>query len=110
MFNLCVVEEARLKVQYNVIGEQLKAVKVIKQAVMQRLRDAVVVLKFGRRSVPGTIGILQHAELGDSADEHGFVNRQGLRDGARGRGGIGPVNRQWIGRRRRMELDRKQTT
>ena len=51
MFNLCVVEEARLKVQYNVIGEQLKAVKVIKQAVMQRLRDAVVVLKFGRRSV-----------------------------------------------------------
>ena len=40
MFNLCVVEEARLKVQYNVIGEQLKAVKVKKQIVMQRLRDA----------------------------------------------------------------------
>ena len=39
---MCIVEEARLKVQYNVIGEQLKAVKVKKQAVMQRLRDAAV--------------------------------------------------------------------
>ena len=39
---MCFVEEARLKVQYNVIGEQLKAVKVKKQAVMQRLRDAAV--------------------------------------------------------------------
>lgn len=40
--NLCVVEEARLKVQYCIIGEQLKAVKLKKQQLMQRLRDAAV--------------------------------------------------------------------
>ena len=41
MFNLCVVEEARLKIQYAVIGEQLKAVKLKKAQLMQRMKDAV---------------------------------------------------------------------
>ena len=41
MFNLCVVEEARLKVQYAVIGEQLKTIKLKKAQLMQRMKDAV---------------------------------------------------------------------
>jgi hypothetical protein len=43
VFILCVAEEARLKVQYAVIGEQLKAVKLKKLQAMQRLRGAAVV-------------------------------------------------------------------
>ncbi len=39
-FNWCVVEETRLKVQYAVIGEQLKAVKIKKAAIMLRLKDS----------------------------------------------------------------------
>ena len=41
VFNLCVVEEARLKVQYAVIGEQLKTIKLKKAQLMQRMKDAV---------------------------------------------------------------------
>ena len=36
-----VVEEARLKVQYAVIGEQLKTIKLKKAQLMQRMKDAV---------------------------------------------------------------------
>ena len=36
-----VVEEARLKVQYAVIGEQLKTIKLQKAQLMQRMKDAV---------------------------------------------------------------------
>ena len=43
VFILYVAEEARLKVQYAVTGEQMKAVKLKKLLVMQRLRDAAVV-------------------------------------------------------------------
>ena len=38
---ICVVEEARLKVQYAVIGEQLKTIKLKKAQLMQRMKDAV---------------------------------------------------------------------
>ena len=38
---ICVVEEARLKVQYAVIGEQLKTIKLRKAQLMQRMKDAV---------------------------------------------------------------------
>ena len=41
MFNLCIVEEARLKIQYAVVGEQLKVVKLKKAQLMQRMKDAV---------------------------------------------------------------------
>ena len=36
-----VVEETRLKVQYAVIGEQLKTIKLKKAQLMQRMKDAV---------------------------------------------------------------------
>ena len=38
---ICVVEEARLKVQYAVIGEQLKTIKLRKAQLVQRMKDAV---------------------------------------------------------------------
>ena len=38
---ICFVEEARLKVQYAVIGEQLKTIKLKKAQLMQRMKDAV---------------------------------------------------------------------
>ena len=38
---ICVVEEARLKIQYAVIGEQLKAVKLKKAQLMLRLKGSV---------------------------------------------------------------------
>ena len=47
-----VVEEARLKVQYAVIGEQLKVVKLKKAQIMQRMKDAV-----------GGVGECQHCRV-----------------------------------------------
>ena len=38
---ICVVEEARLKIQYAVIGEQLKAVKLKKAQLMLRLKGSM---------------------------------------------------------------------
>ena len=37
---ICVVEEARLKIQYADIGEQLKAVKLKKAQLMLRLKGS----------------------------------------------------------------------
>jgi hypothetical protein len=46
-FAFCVSEEARLKVQYVVVGEQLKAVKAKKAEVMLRLKESVTAVGGG---------------------------------------------------------------
>jgi hypothetical protein len=46
-FAFCVAEEARLKVQYQVIGEQLKAVKAKKAEVMLRLKESATAVAGG---------------------------------------------------------------
>jgi hypothetical protein len=43
----CVAEEARLKIQYSVIGEQLKAVKAKKAEVMLRLKESATAVTGG---------------------------------------------------------------
>jgi hypothetical protein len=43
----CVAEEARLKIQYSVIGEQLKAVKAKKAEVMLRLKESATAVAGG---------------------------------------------------------------
>jgi hypothetical protein len=46
-FAFCVSEEARLKVQYVVVGEQLKAVKAKKAEVMLRLKESATAVGGG---------------------------------------------------------------
>jgi hypothetical protein len=46
-FAFCVAEEARLKIQYQVIGEQLKAVKAKKAEVMLRLKESATAVAGG---------------------------------------------------------------
>jgi hypothetical protein len=46
-FAFCVSEEARLKIQYQVIGEQLKAVKAKKAEVMLRLKESAAAVGGG---------------------------------------------------------------
>jgi hypothetical protein len=46
-FAFCVAEEARLKIQYSVIGEQLKAVKAKKAEVMLRLKESATAVAGG---------------------------------------------------------------
>jgi hypothetical protein len=46
-FDFCVAEEARLKIQYQVIGEQLKAVKAKKAEVMLRLKESATAVAGG---------------------------------------------------------------
>jgi hypothetical protein len=46
-FAFCVAEEARLKVQHLVVGEQLKAVKAKKAEVMLRLKESATVVGGG---------------------------------------------------------------
>jgi hypothetical protein len=46
-FAFCVAEEARLKIQYSVIGEQLKAIKAKKAEVMLRLKESATAVAGG---------------------------------------------------------------
>jgi hypothetical protein len=46
-FAFCVAEEARLKIQYQVVGEQLKAVKAKKAEIMLRLKESATALGGG---------------------------------------------------------------
>jgi hypothetical protein len=46
-FAFCFAEEARLKIQYSVIGEQLKAVKAKKAEVMLRLKESATAVAGG---------------------------------------------------------------
>jgi hypothetical protein len=46
-FAFCVAEEARLKIQYSVIGEQLKAVKAKEAEVMLRLKESATAVAGG---------------------------------------------------------------